>query len=108
MQFGRFHGVSLLILGGMLLLVQGVLSFQGLHRTATRPQPTDQSAGAESRSGYQPLHRVEYIPGIAGLILVAGGVLLLVRYQRNIVENFSRTHTDPDSGAEPRGGAIRP
>lgn len=107
MQFERFHGVLLVLLGGLLLLVQGFLTFQGLDRSATRPQPTDQSAQVESRSGYRPLHPVEYIPGLAGAGLVVLGTMILARRQKEILDQFSKEHPGDDPAREPRRATPR-
>ena len=101
MQFGRLHGVILVLLGGLLLLVQVFLTFQGLVRSATRPQPTDQSAQAEFRAGYRTLHPMEYIPGLVGAGLAIFGTVMIVRRQKEILDQFSREHSGEKSGAEP-------
>ncbi len=98
MQFGRFHGVILLLLGGLLLFVQVILTLEGLDRSATQPRPTDQSAQAESKNGYAPLHRVEYVPGIVGVGLAALGTILLVKRQKEILDRFSQSQAGHNSG----------
>ena len=70
MQFGKFHGIALLALGGLLLLMQVFMIFQGLDRNASRPQPTDQSLQAESRHNYRSLGAFEYVPAAAGAALI--------------------------------------
>lgn len=107
MQFGRLHAVLLVLLGGLLLLVQVFFTFQGLDRSASQPQPTDQTAKAESRRDYKPLHAVEYIPGVAGAGLVVLGTLALVRRQKEILAEFSKEHPESKPGAEPRHATPR-
>lgn len=88
MQFGKFHGLTLLGLGGLLLLVQTFMIFQGLDRSASRPRPTDQSLQAESRAAYRSLTAVEYVPGVAGVALLGLGAWLLARRQQEILDHF--------------------
>ena len=98
MQFGRLHGVILVLLGGLLLLVQVFLTFQGLVRSANRPQPTDQSAQAESRTGYRELHPMEYIPALAGVGLAIFGTIIIVRRQKEVLDEFSKQHPSAKAG----------
>ena len=88
MQFGKFHGIALLALGGLLLLMQVFMIFQGLDRNASRPQPTDQSLQAESRHNYRSLGAFEYVPAAAGAALIGLGMWIIVRRQKEILHHF--------------------
>ena len=88
MQFGKFHGLTLLGLGGLLVLLQTFMIFQGLGRSASQPRPTDQSLQAESRATYRSLTPVEYVPGVAGVALLGLGVWLVARRQKEILDHF--------------------
>jgi hypothetical protein len=100
MQFGKFHGIALLALGSLLVLMQVFMAFQGLDRSASRPQPTDQSLQAESRHNYRALGAFEYVPAAAGTVLIGLGLWVIVRRQKEILDHFP-----PQNSAKFRGVA---
>jgi hypothetical protein len=73
MQFGRIHGIALVVLGILLLGVQGNLSVLPNHR--------DAPAGSSSRTIEQ---KITSVPGIIGAAsLVVGMVLYLTARRRD-------------------------
>jgi hypothetical protein len=77
MQFGRFHGITLLALGGLLLLVQTVVIFSAKSPpTETTASPQQSPAGQPSRA---PLPGVEYLSGVLGIVLAGAGAYTLAR-----------------------------
>ena len=71
MQFGRIHGIALVVLGILLLGVQGNLSVLPNHR--------DAPAGSPSRTIEQ---KITSVPGIIGAASLVGGVALFVTARR--------------------------
>src|SRR5215475_2438288 len=80
MQFGRFHGIGLLVLGAMLLLVQTMLIFREKAPPTERTAPSDQPAAA--RPTGMPMHGLEYLSGVVGVILAGAGGYVLARASR--------------------------
>jgi hypothetical protein len=85
MQFGRFHGVALLVLGTFLLLVQAFVIFEG--RVVTRPTNLAERS-SPSPAGPVPSRTIDYLPGAVGIGLVALGGFVLMLGQKKILEQF--------------------
>lgn len=72
MQFGKIHGIALLVLGFLLILVQGVISLG--------PQ-TD--AGSAVRNNTQTVEsKMSFVPGVIGAVFVFGGIWVIYTAKR--------------------------
>ena len=72
MQFGRLHGIALLVFGVFLLLAQAWIS---LSATSSVP-PASQSAAPQASNRESIIH---LLPGILGIICLAGGFVFYLR-----------------------------
>jgi predicted amino acid dehydrogenase len=94
MQFGKFHGVALIALGVLLLMVQVYVIFAG--RANVEPlNPSDRITQTEP--GAATLHVIDYLPGAAGVGLVALGGFVLMLGQKKLLDEVqnreaNRTH----------------
>lgn len=84
MQFGRFHGIALLALGGLMLLVQIFVIFSGSSKE-TRPLP-EQTSTSEGKPVEQKPRTIDYLPGVLGVVLVGLGGYTLVLRQKNATD----------------------
>lgn len=78
MQFGRFHAAALLILGLLLLMVQVYVVFEA-RSNVTRTSPPDQTTQTGPDTPFARPHRIDYLPGVLGLGLVAFGGYVMVQ-----------------------------
>jgi hypothetical protein len=73
MQFGRIHGIALVVLGIVLFAVQGILSMM----PKLRDVPTESSSSTME-------HKTTPLPAIIGAAsLVVGGALLVMSRRRD-------------------------
>ena len=75
MQFGRFHGIALLALGGLLLFVQTVVIFK---QTAP-PREAPSSAQQAPVTPRAALPAWDYLSGVFGIVLASAGAYALAR-----------------------------
>jgi hypothetical protein len=72
MQFGRFHGIALAVLGVILLGIQAMLYMT----------PKEVVAGATESSTPKVEHKTNLVPGILGIASLAAGVAIFVTKRR--------------------------
>src|SRR6516162_3916853 len=68
MQFGRFHGIALIVLGGLLLLAQTFVIFAGSTKTE-RPK-AEETSETESKPPTSFTRGFNYLPGVLGVAMV--------------------------------------
>lgn len=90
MQFGRFHALAFLTFGGLLLLLQALILFEGRSATATRTSASEHRAETAARPAVPQLGALEYMPGVVGILVVAVGATILVHVQKQILEESER------------------
>ena len=79
MQFGRFHAVALLGLGGLLVLVETVVIFK------EKAPPTEVAAPAPGPRVAQPggtFPGLEYLSGVLGIVFLSAGAYALAQASR--------------------------
>lgn len=95
MQFGRFHGVSLLALGALLLLVQTAVIFKEKATPTVATAPSDQPATAQPAG--TPWHGLEYLSGVIGVILAgAGGYVLAQASRKSAAQQLAEERREED------------
>jgi len=83
MQFGRLHGILLIVLGVLLLGAQGWIFVAPHEYTSSDPvahSPIDGNPVVPARSGNVSI--IQILPGIVGLLCVGGGYAIYV-HDRN-------------------------
>lgn len=83
MQFGKFHGLTLVAFGFLLFVVQAWMYFQ----FSQPPGENSANRQAIAQSEEKPVQEkhVTYIPAIlGGFAVTLGGMLLLVHHERRI------------------------
>ena len=78
MQFGRIHGIALIVLGLLLIGVQIAFAFSGKDAVSTSPHPDPTSATIQEP---QP-HRLGLLVGIVGACSLLGGSLVFATARR--------------------------
>jgi hypothetical protein len=76
MQFGRFHGIALAVLGIMLLAAQFWIYIEPDTpdvNLQTEPQPS------QPKKGKDPVSVLRHLSGIIGVVCVVGGYVIYVR-----------------------------
>ena len=78
MKFGRFHGVALLLLGGLLLLGQAYISIvaHGQNRAASGTESTNSTA-----TSVPPFFGI-----VGGIVFVAGVALFILSPKKSLSE----------------------
>jgi hypothetical protein len=72
MQFGKIHGIALLVLGFVLILVQGAISMA---------PPMD--AGTAARNRTETVEsKISFVPGVIGTLFVFGGIWIVYTAKR--------------------------
>jgi hypothetical protein len=105
MQFGRFHGMVLLALGALLLVVQTVVVFKLKAAPADVVAPSRQPAAAEP--GRRPLHGLEYLPGVIGVVLAgAGGYALAEASRKSGQQRTEEEKREEDRSFGPEGRHV--
>jgi len=104
MQFGRFHGIALLMLGVLLLAVQTVVIFRAPADTkATSQQP----ATAPAQPAETPFHGAEYLSGVIGIVLAAAGALVLAQASRKAKQEYpEEQRREEDRSFSPEGHHV--
>ena len=74
MQFGRLHGIALLVFGVFLLLAQAWISLGSHSTTPAQPAPPTTAPSSADRESV-----IHLLPGLLGAICVAGGFIFYVR-----------------------------
>jgi uncharacterized membrane protein len=72
MQFGKVHGIALLVLGFLLILVQGVISMSPRQDASTPARNMTQNVEG----------KISFAPGIFGALLVFGGIWIVYSAKR--------------------------
>lgn len=105
MQFGRFHGIGLLVLGALLLFVQTMLIFREKAPPTETTAPSDQpSAG---RPAVAPLHGLEYLSGVVGIVLVAaGGYVFAQASRKTVAQELEEERREEDRSFGKRGHHV--
>ena len=73
MQFGKIHGVALLVLGAMLLCIQAMLYFMA----------KEVSRSAIETSIVKEEHKTNPMAGIVGMVSLIAGIAIFVGYRRD-------------------------
>jgi hypothetical protein len=108
MQFGRFHALAFLTFGGLLLLLQGLILFEGRSATVTKTTASEHRAETTARPAVAQLGILEYMPGVIGIIVVAVGATILVTVQRQVLEESEKkNHQGAGYPASPNTQAGR-
>jgi len=100
MQFGRFHGIALLMLGVLLLAVQTVVIFRA---PADTKAPSQQPATAPAQPAETPFHGAQYFTGVIGTVLAGAGALVLAQASRKGKQEYleeERREEDRSFGPE--------
>jgi hypothetical protein len=79
MQFGRIHGIALIVLGAVLLAIQMMISLPG-----PKPEPQRPQVGVARE------HQASRLPAIFGTVLLVGGLVVLSTAARR--DEPSRDH----------------
>ena len=72
MQFGKIHGLALIVLGAFLLCVQTVLFLA----------PKEVSSGASGTSTTKTERKTNPLAGILGVVILVGGIAILSTARR--------------------------
>jgi len=108
MQFGKFHALALLAFGGLLLLVQALIIFEGRSPTAARTSASEHRSETGAQPAVAQLGVLEYLPGVVGIVATAIGATVLVHVQRQILEESERKNRrDAAYPASPHAEARR-
>jgi len=75
MQFGKLHGIALIVLGLILMTAQVLISTHHAAENASTPQADIQ---VPRQTGL-----VELLPGILGFLAIGGGAFLFLQNRRH-------------------------